>query len=174
MSRRKTPPSFDPLAAVIPIAGDAAPSAKAPARVTTPAPAVAKAPEPEPEPAPEPEPVIAAKPEPAAAPKPAVEKEPQPVVAQEPEPEPAAPTANKSNAKPKRSKVRATFNIDPKLYDEVRDAVVALSGPETQLSLVGFFEEACRREVQRLSKLHNEGKKFPKRKTALPGRRLLS
>jgi hypothetical protein len=78
----------------------------------------------------------------------------------------------RSKAKPKRSKVRATFNLDPDLYEEVRDTVVALSGPATQLSLVAFFEEACRREIERLSNLHNEGERFPKRKTALPGRRI--
>lgn len=60
-------------------------------------------------------------------------------------------------------KVRATFLIRGELLDEVRDAVVALSGPKTRLTLAAFMESACERELARLKDRHRGGRRFPRR-----------
>src|SRR5579863_4036956 len=61
-------------------------------------------------------------------------------------------------------KVRATFHLSVELLDEVRDAVVALSGPPDRLSMMDFAESAFRREVERLKRVHlAAGKAFGRR-----------
>jgi hypothetical protein len=60
-------------------------------------------------------------------------------------------------------KVRATFQISAELLDEVRDVVVALSGPPDRLTLSDLAESALRREAERLKRLHKAGKNFAKR-----------
>ncbi len=68
-------------------------------------------------------------------------------------------------------KVRATIHIPENLFDEVRDAVVALSGPPDRLTLAGFAELAFRTELERLKKLHTKGRAFQKRAGELRGGR---
>jgi hypothetical protein len=68
-------------------------------------------------------------------------------------------------------KERATFHITSELFDLVKDAVVALSGPPARLTLAEFAETALRRELERLQRAHNEGKPFPKREGPLKGGR---
>ncbi len=64
-------------------------------------------------------------------------------------------------------KKRATFHLTVELLDEVRDAVVALSGPPNFQTMAGFAEEALRRELMRLKQEKNRGRSFPKRKRAV-------
>ena len=45
---------------------------------------------------------------------------------------------------------RATFHLPADLLDQVRDTVVALSGPPAQLTMSKFAEHALRRELERL------------------------
>lgn len=73
---------------------------------------------------------------------------------------------------PRRAaKVRATFHVSEDLFEVVRDAVVALSGPPHRLTLASFAESALRRELERLQKAENKGKPFPKREGKLRGGR---
>jgi hypothetical protein len=51
--------------------------------------------------------------------------------------------------------------IPETLAAQVRDAVIALSGPPVRLTLARFAEEAFRREVARLEAEHHVGKPFP-------------
>lgn len=60
-------------------------------------------------------------------------------------------------------KARATFHISVELLDELRDVVVALSGPPDRLTLSDFAESALRREVERLRRVHVSGKQFARR-----------
>jgi hypothetical protein len=74
--------------------------------------------------------------------------------------------------RPERSpKVRATFHITEALLEEIRDAVVALSGPPTRLTLAAFAETALRRELDRLRDDRNGGAAFPPRDGELRGGR---
>lgn len=59
-------------------------------------------------------------------------------------------------------KERATFHVPRALLAEVRDAVVALSGPPERMTLANFAEAALGRELERLKAKHNQGKPFPK------------
>jgi hypothetical protein len=68
-------------------------------------------------------------------------------------------------------KVRATFHISAELLDELRDVVVALSGPPDRLTLSDLAEGALRREVDRLKRVHMRGKTFAKRSQELKGGR---
>jgi hypothetical protein len=81
-----------------------------------------------------------------------------------PEP-PTAPPPPRSN------KVRATFHIPSDLFEAVRDATVALSGPPCRLTLARFAEDAFRQELERLTKEHHKGKPFPRREGDLKGGR---
>ncbi len=71
-------------------------------------------------------------------------------------------------------KVRATIHLPADLFDAVRDAVVACSGPPLRMTLAGFAEQALRHELERLEKKQNEGKRFPRREGELRGGRPLS
>ena len=69
------------------------------------------------------------------------------------------------------AKVRVTFQISAELLDQLRDAVVALSGPPTRLTLAGLAEQALEQQLQQLRKRYNNGKQFPHRSAELrPGR----
>jgi hypothetical protein len=60
-------------------------------------------------------------------------------------------------------KARATFHLPEALVEEMRDAVIHLSGPPVRLTMAALAGEAIKREVARLRKKHNGGKAFPKR-----------
>lgn len=60
-------------------------------------------------------------------------------------------------------KARATVHVSVELFDQVRDAVVALSGPPWRMTLSDFATSAFERELERLRQERNEGKPFPKR-----------
>lgn len=60
------------------------------------------------------------------------------------------------------SKTRATFSLNADLLDQVRNAVVALSGPPDRLTMAKFAENAFRHELQRLER--KQGSSFPPRK----------
>ncbi len=68
-------------------------------------------------------------------------------------------------------KVRATFHLSTELLNELRDIVVALSGPPDRLTLSDLAESALRREIDRLKRLHTRGKSFAKRSQELRGGR---
>jgi hypothetical protein len=70
---------------------------------------------------------------------------------------------DKKPTKPKDSERRARMNVEipESLAAEVRDAVIALSGPPVRLTLARFAEEAFRREVARLQAEHHGSKAFP-------------
>ena len=48
----------------------------------------------------------------------------------------------------------------PELMIEIRDTVIALSGPPERLTMARFAEEAFRRELERLQTAYNSGKPF--------------
>jgi len=66
-------------------------------------------------------------------------------------------------AKPKESGRRAHMNVEipEALAAEVRDAVIALSGPPVRLTLARVAGEAFRREVARLQAEHHKSHPFP-------------
>ena len=68
-------------------------------------------------------------------------------------------------------KVRATFHVSAELLEELRDVVVALSGPPDRLTLSDLAEGALRREVHRLKQVHQRGERFAKREHQLRGGR---
>ncbi len=72
---------------------------------------------------------------------------------------------------PTGSKSRHTFHLPNALMDEVKDAVVTLSGPPARLTLAAFAESAFRRELERTKKEHNKGNAFPRRSGELRGGR---
>lgn len=77
----------------------------------------------------------------------------------------AAPRRQPKQEEPARAaKVRTSpFQLDAELYEEVRDAVVHLSGPPEQLTLNRFAEDALRLHLERMRVEHTKGKRFPKR-----------
>lgn len=84
--------------------------------------------------------------------------------------EPAGTTPRPTPA-PRVVKERLTVHVPVDVVDEVKDAVVALSGPPLRLTLAAFAENALRHELERLQKEHNRGKAFPKRSGELKGGR---
>jgi hypothetical protein len=73
------------------------------------------------------------------------------------------PKESTQSIKPKDSNRRARMNVEIpiQLAAQVRDAVIALSGPPVRLTLARFAEEAFRREVARLQTKHHSGRAFP-------------
>lgn len=70
-----------------------------------------------------------------------------------------------------RNKVRATFHLPAELLEECRDAVVHLSGPPVRLTLAALAQQALVRELARLRRKYEAGKRFPKRQSELRGGR---
>lgn len=63
-------------------------------------------------------------------------------------------------------KTRATFHVSRALMDEIRDTVVALSGPPDRMTMANFAESAFTRELERLRDLRrgkDRGEAFPPR-----------
>lgn len=64
------------------------------------------------------------------------------------------------------SKTRATFLLPKDMLEEVRNAVVALSGPPDRLTMARFAENAFRSELERLRQSRGgryRGRSFPPR-----------
>ena len=62
------------------------------------------------------------------------------------------------------AKARATFHLPAGLLEEMRDTVVALSGPPHRLTMSGLAEDAIRRELRRLQReAGGQGKAIKKR-----------
>ena len=64
-------------------------------------------------------------------------------------------------------RARATFHLPAALLSQVRDTVVALSGPPEQLTMSKFAESALRHEIDRVQKLRPgamRGKPFEERR----------
>jgi hypothetical protein len=81
-----------------------------------------------------------------------------------------APAAG-SPVRTRKQKVNA--RISGALLEEVRDCVVALSGPPHGLTMDGFADEAYRRELERLKRSHHSGQPFARRPyNPKPGRRV--
>ncbi len=76
-----------------------------------------------------------------------------------------------TTAPPRPKKIRATFHLRADLFEEVRDCVVALSGPPHRLTLAGMAEDALEERLTKLRKTANKGKPFPKRVGQLRGGR---
>jgi hypothetical protein len=55
---------------------------------------------------------------------------------------------------------RASFQIPQQLLADIRDAVIALSGPPARLTMARFAEAAFRHELERLQADHNDGRPF--------------
>lgn len=53
---------------------------------------------------------------------------------------------------PPPSKARATFHLPGVLLEEMRNTVVALSGPPHRLTMSGLAADAIRREIDRLQR----------------------
>lgn len=81
------------------------------------------------------------------------------------------PRAESPAVRVRPKKLRVTFHLTEALYEELRDAVVALSGPPHRLTLAGLAEIALREKVETLKKTNNKGKPFPKRTEELRGGR---
>ncbi|HXM56334.1 MAG TPA: hypothetical protein VOB72_13155 [Candidatus Dormibacteraeota bacterium] len=63
-------------------------------------------------------------------------------------------------------KVRATFHLPADLVEELRNAVVALSGPPHRLTMAKLAENALRNELHRLEQMRQgrqRGRSFPQR-----------
>lgn len=73
--------------------------------------------------------------------------------------------AKQSGTRPR--KARATLNLPTDLMDEVRDCVIALSGPPTRLTVSALCERALRTELKRLKRKHRAGDDFPARASEL-------
>jgi hypothetical protein len=61
---------------------------------------------------------------------------------------------------------RATFHLPEELLNELRNTVVALSGPPDRLTMSRLAESALRREIERLRrerKGRGRGKSYPQR-----------
>jgi hypothetical protein len=70
-------------------------------------------------------------------------------------------------------KQKVNARISGALLEEIRDCVVALSGPPHGLTMDEFAEEAYRRELERLKGKHAAAKDFPRRPyNPRPGRRV--
>jgi hypothetical protein len=70
-------------------------------------------------------------------------------------------------------KHKVNARISGALLEEVRDCVVALSGPPHGLTMDAFAEEAYRRELERLRRSRNSGQPFALRPyNPKPGRRV--
>lgn len=70
-------------------------------------------------------------------------------------------------------KQKVNARISAALLDEVRDCVVALSGPPHGFTMDQFAEEAYRRELERLKRAHHAGQPFARRPyNPKPGRRV--
>ena len=68
----------------------------------------------------------------------------------------------------KGSRARATFHLPADLLDELRNAVVALSGPPARLTMSRMAENSLRRELERLRKQQPgaaRGKPFQQRES---------
>ena len=82
-----------------------------------------------------------------------------------------APRPRVVTVETRKQKVNA--RVPAALLDDVRDCVVALSGPPHGLTMDGFAEEAYRRELERLGRKYSAGKPFPRRPyNPKPGRRV--
>jgi hypothetical protein len=68
------------------------------------------------------------------------------------------PAAAEDSA-PTRRKARATFHVPAELLDEMRNAVVALSGPPHRLTMSKLAVNALRRELDRLRRERGGPKK---------------
>lgn len=88
--------------------------------------------------------------------------------------EPTPPLAPAPTAAGGKRKERATFHVPVDLLNELRDAVVHLSGPPLRLNLAQVVEAALRREVDRLRLDHNGGQPFPRRDGELRGGRAIT
>lgn len=60
-------------------------------------------------------------------------------------------------------KQKVNARVSATLLDEVRDCVVALSGPPHGLTMDEFANEAYRRELERLKRAHQAGQPFARR-----------
>lgn len=70
-------------------------------------------------------------------------------------------------------KQKVNARVSGALLEEVRDCVVALSGPPHGLTMDQFAEEAYRRELERLKRKHAAGIGFARRPyNPKPGRRI--
>lgn len=70
-------------------------------------------------------------------------------------------------------KQKVNARISAALLEEVRDCVVALSGPPHGMTMDQFAEEAYRRELERLKRKHGQGQTFERRPyNPRPGRRV--
>ena len=67
--------------------------------------------------------------------------------------------------------MKVTYNLDPQIVREVRNVVVALSGPPARLTLSGFVEAALSNELERFRSALNQGKPFAGAGTPLRGGR---
>jgi hypothetical protein len=83
----------------------------------------------------------------------------------------------RSRAKPRDrprggpTRTHTTLHLPESLINEVRDAVVHLSGPPERMTLARFAEDAFQAELARLKDKHTGGKRFPRRRGELrPGR----
>ena len=65
------------------------------------------------------------------------------------------------------SKQAFSTRVSTDILEELRNCVVALSGPPDRLTVSAFVENALRHELQRLQRKMNAGRRFRKRHEAV-------
>lgn len=83
--------------------------------------------------------------------------------------EPPAPRMSSADSRTQK----VTARVSAALLEDIRDCVVALSGPPHGMTMALFAEEAFRRELDRLNRKHFAGNSSPRRPyNSKPGRRV--
>ena len=67
----------------------------------------------------------------------------------------------------KTTQAQLSVKLPADLLEEIRDIVVALSGPPDRLTLAAFAEQALRNEASRFRKRYKQGNKFAARTAPL-------
>lgn len=73
-----------------------------------------------------------------------------------------------------RPKRIQSVDVDWRLVEEVRDAVVYLAGTADRTTITGLVRHAIRRELGRLRRKHLDGEPFPPRRHDPPAGRPVS
>lgn len=84
---------------------------------------------------------------------------------------PTPPEPQSTSTPAKQKKQKTNFVLPVELIEEMKDAVVALSGPPLRLTMGALAVIALRAELERLRVEHNKGRAFPKRQGELRGGR---
>lgn len=79
--------------------------------------------------------------------------------------------SERENGQRAPKKERVAFYLSSELANEIRNAVVALSGPPHRMTMTSLAEMAFQQVVEGLQSAHNKGEPFPQREEDLKGGR---